>query len=255
MRARGTRQSQSLSKPDQTFTIVSVLLFGCLLGFSISRSLQQPLSRTAQTQCLCHESPCEPSVLPHATEKSGIGSQNAVSRQHEVLPARVASQGSMQELLKSKFSRLPSLSEIPAGSDVFLTFSNGHYSKLMLNAAALVADLGFPIVVLTFDQAAQDTCTEYNIPSIRSSVQMDTADFRQDRYVDIPRWRGCHTYQCSVASVTISRGTELAVNCGLVDDTGIFASYCTCTCEQAAPFGSAFPPFGPTCNNQNTAVA
>lgn len=186
MRARVPRQAHSLAKHSQPFTIVSVLLFGCLLGFSISRSLQQPLSRAAQTQCLCHDSACEPPVLPHDTEKSETRA-HAESLQHEVLSSRLASQGSMQELLRSKFSGLPRLSEIPAGSDVFLTFSNGHYSKLMLNAAALVADLGFPIVVLTFDQAAEDTCTEYNIPFMRSSVQMDTADFRQDRCVGIPR--------------------------------------------------------------------
>jgi hypothetical protein len=90
-------------------------------------------------------------------------------------------QTSTKETLQHKFAQLPRLNQIPAGSNVFLTFSNGHYSNLMLNAAALVADLGFPVIVLTFDQAAEDTCIEYNIPSIRSSVQMDTTDFRQDR--------------------------------------------------------------------------
>lgn len=207
MRFRGTRQAQPLFKHGQTFTMVSVLLVGCLLGFSISRSLQQPRQGTAETQCLCHGSPCVPPLPPQATDKSEAGDQTTELLQNQVLPGGVAAQPSIKEALQATFSRLPRLNQIPAGSDVFLTFSNGHYSKLMLNAAALVANLGFPIIVLTFDRAAEDTCTEYNIPFIRSSVQMDTADFRQDRFVYRPCWRG-RTYQCPGYSGVDSQGTK-----------------------------------------------
>lgn len=185
MRSRGTRHALSINNSGQSITLVSVLLVGCILGFSISRSLQQPSN--TQSQCLCHDILCpSPTVPPHAIDTWADTAHKASSLQQEVLSGGTAAQPSTEsnkESLQTKFSRLPRLTEIPAGSDVFLTFSNGHYSKLMLNAASLVADLGFPIVVLTFDQAAEDTCTDYNIPFMRSSVQMDTADFRQDRYV------------------------------------------------------------------------
>lgn len=83
--------------------------------------------------------------------------------------------------LRFKFSKLPALHEIPPQSHVFLTFSNGHYSTLMLNAAALVADLGYPIIVLAFDNFTADTCEQYGLPYMWSNVRMDTVDFRQDR--------------------------------------------------------------------------
>jgi hypothetical protein len=88
--------------------------------------------------------------------------------------------------LRHKFQRLPSLHAIPPNADLFLTFSNGHYSNLMLNVAALVTDLGRPIVVLAFDNATAETCTEYGLPFIWSKVRMDAVDFRQDRCVRPP---------------------------------------------------------------------
>lgn len=86
-----------------------------------------------------------------------------------------------EKLLKNIFSRLPKLSDVPPDSNVFLTFSNGHYSEFMLNTAALVAELGYPIVVLTFDKAAKENCEWYGIPYISSEEELDTSDFRQDR--------------------------------------------------------------------------
>ena len=90
-------------------------------------------------------------------------------------------QAAVETQLQVKFSKLPRVKEIPPGSNIFLTFSNGHYAKLMLNAASLVADLGYPVVVLVFDQEAAKTCEIHNLPYIWSSTHMDTADFRQDR--------------------------------------------------------------------------
>ena len=83
--------------------------------------------------------------------------------------------------LKQRFLKLPRLKDIRPGSNVFLTFTNGHYSDLMLNAAALVADLGHPIIVLTFDIESMETCVQYGLPYIRSEQQLEPGDFRQDR--------------------------------------------------------------------------
>jgi len=52
----------------------------------------------------------------------------------------------------------------------------------MLNAAALIADLGYPLVVLTFDAAAAATCEEYGLPHMPSEQQLEATDFRQDRW-------------------------------------------------------------------------
>eukprot|EP00892_Ulva_mutabilis_P008482 jgi/Ulvmu1/6005/UM026_0131.1 len=83
--------------------------------------------------------------------------------------------------LHIKFSKLPRIDEIEPGSNVFLTFANGHYSDLMLNAASLVADLGYPVVVLAFDQDAAAACEKHNLPYFHSSARMNTTDFRQDQ--------------------------------------------------------------------------
>jgi hypothetical protein len=181
--SRGFRNPLSSNNSRQTSIIVSILL-GCLLGFSISRWLQRA-QQLQQPECVCHEVSCPHSGSTVAVAASTDASQDVASFQHSALPEVQAGSSaqpqSTKSILQSKFAQLPRLDQIPAGSNVFLTFSNGHYSKLMLNAAALVADLGYPVIVLTFDKAAEDTCREFNIPSIRSSIQMDTADFRQDR--------------------------------------------------------------------------
>lgn len=83
--------------------------------------------------------------------------------------------------LRFKFSKLPRMADIPPNSNVFLTFSNGHYNTLMLNAAALVADLGYPIIVLAFDDFTAETCEHYGLPYMWSETRMDSMDFRQDR--------------------------------------------------------------------------
>jgi hypothetical protein len=110
-------------------------------------------------------------------------------QQQPTPPPPVASQGQTVDIsaadiptqLRFRFKDLPQLPDIPPHSHVFLTFSNGHYSNLMLNAAALIADLGRPIVVLAFDNATAETCEQYGLPYMWSDVRMDTVDFRQDR--------------------------------------------------------------------------
>jgi hypothetical protein len=84
--------------------------------------------------------------------------------------------------LRTTFSRLPRSHELPSNSTIFLTFSNGHYSDLMLNSIATIAALGFPAFVYCFDEAAVAICRDYGIPffSPQRERMMQSSDFRQD---------------------------------------------------------------------------
>ena len=80
------------------------------------------------------------------------------------------------------FKRFPHPEALPPSSTVFLTFTNGHYSELMLNSLATIAALGRPAFVYCFDDAAVQLCKEYGIPYFQAPPDrmMATADFRQD---------------------------------------------------------------------------
>jgi hypothetical protein len=166
------------------------VVLGCIIGISITSILQhhvqlathvcavlQATEQTGRSQTWkkhsLSQAPPQP-IEDFSQPISGASNSDA---------GAIGQALSLTEQLQRKFSRLPRMHDIPPHSDVFLTYSNGHYSNLMLNAAALVADLGYPIVVLAFDQAAAATCEKFNLPYMRSEAQMDTADFRQDRCI------------------------------------------------------------------------
>jgi hypothetical protein len=85
--------------------------------------------------------------------------------------------------LKAIFHRLPRPEDLLPGSTVFVTFTNGHYSDLMLNSVATIAALGLPVFVYCFDQRAVELCTDLGIPYFTPAKErfMEAADFRQDR--------------------------------------------------------------------------
>jgi hypothetical protein len=78
---------------------------------------------------------------------------------------------------------MPRLEDLPNNSTVFLTFTNGHYSELMLNSLATSAALGVPAFVYCFDLVAVQLCQEFGIPYLQPEAgrMMESADFRQDR--------------------------------------------------------------------------
>lgn len=218
MRWRSIPSTQGTTAPLKLLLPLSYTLLGCIIGISLTNLLQhhgQLIAHSCTVRRTTVETDSPRSWLPQSHKPSQmhimpegepLASQQGSKRDvgpgepgdDEELQATIKSQepGDDQELsltaqLQRKFARLPRIHEIPAGSDVFLTYSNGHYSKLMLNAAALVADLGYPIIVLAFDKATEDTCETYGLPFMRSGVRMDTEDFRQDRctYLSAPRAR------------------------------------------------------------------
>jgi hypothetical protein len=75
------------------------------------------------------------------------------------------------------------MGELRPNATVFLTFTNRHYSELMLNAVATIAALGQPVVVYCFDEQAVQVCESYGIPHLQpeKSRLMQAEDFRQDR--------------------------------------------------------------------------
>lgn len=85
--------------------------------------------------------------------------------------------------LATIFSALPKIADIQPNATVFLTFTNGHYSELMLNAVATIAALGHAAIVYCFDQQAVDVCEAYGIPHLQPEAArlMQTEDFRQNR--------------------------------------------------------------------------
>ena len=89
----------------------------------------------------------------------------------------------VKQRLKAIFARLPPIHAVPRNQTVFLTFTNGHYSELMLNSLATIAALEMPAFVYCFDKAAVELCKEYNIPyfSADEDRMFESADFRQDR--------------------------------------------------------------------------
>ena len=89
----------------------------------------------------------------------------------------------MKHRLRSIFSRFPALTDLPVNSTVWLTFTNGHYSELMLNSLATIAALGMPALVYCFDMAAVELCKEYGLPYFAPEADrmFNSTDFRQDR--------------------------------------------------------------------------
>lgn len=86
--------------------------------------------------------------------------------------------------LRAIFQGLPQLHDLPRNATVFLTFTNGHYSELMLNSLATIAALGLPAFVYCFDKAAVELCEDLGIPHFQppdAARMMESADFRQDR--------------------------------------------------------------------------
>ena len=64
-----------------------------------------------------------------------------------------------------------------------MTFTNGHYSDLMLNSVATLAALGLPVFVYCFDVQAVQLCQDLGIPYFTPPPDrfMEAADFRQDQ--------------------------------------------------------------------------
>lgn len=89
----------------------------------------------------------------------------------------------VKQRLQAAFKRFPRLADLPANSTVWLTFSNGHYSELMLNSLATIAALGMPALVYCFDEEAAALCEEYGLPYFAPppSRMFNSTDFRQDR--------------------------------------------------------------------------
>jgi hypothetical protein len=81
------------------------------------------------------------------------------------------------------FKRFPRPEALPGNSTVFVTFTNGHYSTLMLNSLATIAALGFPAFVYCLDMEAVKLCEEYGIPHFQTdrARMLESSDFRQDR--------------------------------------------------------------------------
>lgn len=96
--------------------------------------------------------------------------------------ARAASSESdpEQTRLRALFETLPALDE--STSLAFLTIANSHYTQLLLNLVALVAQLGrWPIVAIAVDGEVARLCEELGIPHRKSKTGLAANDFRQDR--------------------------------------------------------------------------
>lgn len=93
-----------------------------------------------------------------------------------------ASISQVKERLRGLFSVFPTADDLPPNSTVFLTFTNGHYSDLMLNSLATIAALGLPAFVYCFDDLAVQLCNDHGIPYFAAPTQrmMESADFRQN---------------------------------------------------------------------------
>jgi hypothetical protein len=78
---------------------------------------------------------------------------------------------------------MPRLENLPKNSTVFLTFTNGHYSELMLNSLATIAVMGLPAFAYCFDSVAVQLCHELGIPYLHPEHgrMMESSDFRQNR--------------------------------------------------------------------------
>lgn len=89
----------------------------------------------------------------------------------------------VNETLKAIFRQLPRAEHLPRDSTVFVTFTNGHYSDLMLNSVATLAALGLSVFVYCFDVQAVQLCQDLGIPYFTPPPDrfMEAADFRQDR--------------------------------------------------------------------------
>lgn len=110
-----------------------------------------------------------------------FGSRIAVQPQQTPPPSAPAQ---VKLRLRAIFQRLPRPAELPRDATVALTFTNGHYSELMLNSLATLAALGLPAFVYCFDAAAVALCEDLGIPHFQpldAARIMESADFRQDR--------------------------------------------------------------------------
>jgi hypothetical protein len=85
--------------------------------------------------------------------------------------------------IKAMYRRLPRVEELPPESTVFITFTNGHYSDLMLNSVATLTALGLSVFVYCFDMQAVQLCKDMGIPYFTPPPGrfMEASDFRQDR--------------------------------------------------------------------------
>jgi hypothetical protein len=179
--------------PGSRALLVSVLI-GCIIGAFIRMYIHHHTHRRSARKLgksLAGKCPRVPTLTPVAPALA-----QCAEREPDLASIIGVSSASIEVQLRYKFRRLPKLQDIPPQSDIFLTFSNGHYSNLMLNAAALITDLGRPIVVLAFDGDTADTCKKYGLPYIWSEVRMDSVDFRQDRCSGIPSI--CSTFATQV---------------------------------------------------------
>jgi hypothetical protein len=175
----GRFQSQGASNRPSPATILVCLIIGCSVGFLAKLTLRPASSPTpASVRADPAAVKCPPYPVKQVFNTDAHLSAPATDQLGSMVDLSTAN---VLTKLRFKFSKLPRMADIPPNSNVFLTFSNGHYSTLMLNAAALVADLGCPIVVLAFDDLTAETCEHYRLPYIWSDVRMDDMDFRQDR--------------------------------------------------------------------------
>jgi hypothetical protein len=188
------------------YVIVASVALGCIIGVSISAITRAAYFRARRLHTPFPRQRVANARLPSCSDGLQLRQTSVSSRETATVTYAGDSDAhptagiyidpldiSTKARLQAKFAALPRLDEIPPSSDLFLTFSNGHYSKLMLNAAALVSDLGYAIIVLAFDDAVTSVCEEYNLPYIRSDTAVDTSDFRQDRYATV-RFKDRHVH-------------------------------------------------------------
>lgn len=99
-----------------------------------------------------------------------------------LLPSYSSHPDEVKDRLRSLFAKLPPLAQLKPNASVFLTFANGHYAELMLNAVATIAALGLPAVVYCLDQEAVEVCLDHGIPHMQPDGNrfLPSGDFRQD---------------------------------------------------------------------------